>query len=423
MPLRLPVIVEEHLMRGILVGMVMWAWLSSLAQAQGPADNSPPRILPPIYGEQCPSLCPNLACPPDASPTGIPPRLTLRHDFGDGVGYTRGFSYLEGFIPLDQPTDQSLLFGDLRVVNFDDQNRWEFNAGGGYRDYADPLDAVWGVNAFYDGRHTDHHFFHQVGIGAEALFKRWEFRCNGYFIVGENQKLASESVVPAVVGSQLIFDRIRVREVAMGGLDAEFGVRLPVLTRFDSRIYAGFYHYSAEGMQSANGVRGRLEAWPCDYCSIHFAIQNDGLFDTTVNGGLALHFGARHARSDPDAGSVESRLGQRVVRDVDIVIAQRADHDRYHFALKPAVDPPKTTGDPPPATGGASNPSTKDPCGSQPPCQPLCQWYCLPFPGAPGNPATFPGHHFPPGFHHDCFPGLGRYKYLGVDHYTTFCQP
>jgi hypothetical protein len=39
---------------------------------------------------------------------------------------------------------------------------------------------------------------------------------------------------------------------------------------------------------------------------------------------------------------------------------------------------------------------------------------CLPFPGRPGDPETFPGKHFPPGFHHDCFPGRGRYKHLGI---------
>src|SRR5262245_17303584 len=138
----------------------------------------------------------------------IPPRVTVRADFGDGVGYTRGYTYLEGFIPLVQPTETSVLFSDLRVVNFDDASRWEFNAGGGYRTYLDFLDVVLGVNAFYDGRHTDTNFFNQIGVGVELLFNWWEFRANGYFVVGDNRQLATDSgpVIGSVVGDQVIID-------------------------------------------------------------------------------------------------------------------------------------------------------------------------------------------------------------------------
>lgn len=418
-------------MRGILVGLVACALSTSLARTEESLESGSVRLLPPTPCEPSSAPCPEVVCPAEAAtPAAIPPRLTLRHDFGDGIGYTRGFSYLEGFLPLYQPDDRSLLFGDLRVVNFDTQNRWEVNAGGGYRSYVDPLGAVCGVNTFYDGRHTDHHFFHQVGVGAEALFERWEFRCNGYIIAGTQQKLTGDIVVPAIIGNQLVLDRIRTFEVAMGGLDAEIGMRVPVLSQFDPRVYAGVYHYSAEGMQSANGVRGRLEAWLTDNCSVHFAVQNDGLFDTTVIGGLALHLGARHVRTEPGAGSVEARLGQRVVRDVNVVIAQKNDLTRYHFESvpndpplrrnkPPAPPPPSTQGDPPPKCDPPPKGDPPPDCG--PP--PSFPWHCLPFPGRPGDPATFPGHHFPPGFHHDCFPGRGRYKFLGVDHETSFGRP
>ena len=62
----------------------------------------------------------------------LPSRWTVRHDIGDGVGYTRGFTFLEGFVPLYQADNHSVWFGNGRVVNFDDMDRWEFNAGGGY---------------------------------------------------------------------------------------------------------------------------------------------------------------------------------------------------------------------------------------------------------------------------------------------------
>jgi Inverse autotransporter, beta-domain len=280
---------------------------------------------------------------------------------------------------------------------------------------------VLGANLFYDGRHTDSHFFHQIGVGGEALFDRWEFRINGYIIVGPAHKLIAESETAILVGNLLIVDRLRTREVAMGGLDAEVGALLPILPQFSPRVFAGYYHYSAEGMPSVNGLRARFEAWLTQNVSLHAAIQNDTVFDTTASGGFAIHFGGARVRRDGGPRSAEERLGQRVVRDVDIVIAQQMEHERTVFVsdivhppndgggggskgsnTPPSSDPGKTPS-PPPDPGTKPCPPPKPPCG------------CLRFPGKPGDPATFPGKHFPPGFHHDCFPGKGRYKYICDD--------
>jgi hypothetical protein len=305
----------------------------------------------------------------------IPPRVSVRHDIGDGVGYDRGFSYLEGFIPVYQPNETSVVFSDLRVVNFDDASRWEFNAGGGYRTYFDLFDVVLGVNAFYDGRHTDANFFNQIGIGGELLFNWWELRANGYYVVGDHRKLASDTgpVIGGFAGNQVLINRLQVFDVAMSGADAEIGVRLPWLTRCNPRIYAGFYHYSAEGMHTANGIRGRFEAALTPNISVHFSIQNDAVFDTTVNGGLAFHLGGTRAApsSDTDLRSVEERLGQRVVRDVNIVIAQQTVFQQEAFTL---VDDTTTSGTvsssgSPPASSGGTPPSC-----NPPPCPPV---YCL----------------------------------------------
>lgn len=355
----------------------------------------------------------------DASPClGVSSRWTVRHDFGDGVGYVHGFTYVEGFVPIYQPSDRSMLFANPRVVNFDDDDRWEFNAGFGYRDYYESLDAVLGMNLFYDGRHTDTHFFHQIGVGAEALFGWWEARCNGYFIVGPDRKLAAESFFFYQRGNQLVLDHFQTHDVAMGGLDVEVGGPLPVLDRLAPHAFIGYYHYSAEGMPSANGIRGRLEAWLTSNISLHFAVQHDRIFDTTISGGLAWHFGGSRGQRESGPRSVEERLGQRVVRDVDIVIAQKFDFERFQTTLndkgppRAGEDSTGTTG--PPPTGSSSG--TPSPPPSCPPeaCPPKCvpPIWCVPFPGAPGDPATFPGRHFPPGFHHWCFPGKGRPKHI-----------
>jgi uncharacterized membrane protein YgcG len=370
----------------------------------------------------------------------FPARWSVRHDVGDGVGYTRGFTYLEGFCPLWRPKESALVFGDARVVNFDDADRWEFNAGAGYRVHVPSSDTVLGLNCFYDGRHTDTNFFHQIGVGAEAIFARWEARANGYLVVGPHERLAGDSgefTVP--MGDQLLIARILTHDVAMSGADVEGGVMLPAIGCVAPRVFVGLYHYSGEGLHPANGVRARLEAWVSRNVTVHCSVQHDGLFDTTVYGGLAIHFGgadvSRNAGCDPPRG-IEERLGQRVVRDVNIVVAQ--SHALSGRLITPTQPDGPPTNDPPTAggtgggggtggsggtggtggTGGGSGGSSGGTGGTGGPGGSggdSGDSPCLPFPGRPGDPATFPGHKFPPGFHHDCFPGRGRYKHVDDD--------
>src|SRR5207244_10019696 len=105
------------------------------------------------------------------------------------------------------------------------------------------------------------------------------------------------------------------------------------------------------------GIRGRFEAALTPNISVHFSIQNEAVFDTTVNGGLAFHLGGARAGpvcDDTDLRSVEERLGQRVVRDVNIVIAQQTVFQQEAFTL--VEETPSATvsssGNPPPGSGG-----------------------------------------------------------------------
>jgi hypothetical protein len=373
----------------------------------------------------------------NGAPCEFPARWSVRHDVGDGVGFTRGFTYVEGFIPLWQPAASELVFGDARVVNFDDADRWEFNVGAGYRLHAVGKDAVLGFNGFYDGRHTDNNFFHQLGLGVEALFARWEVRANGYVIVGPDRRLASDTGEFSLpVGNQVLIARLLTHDVAMGGVDVEAGVLLPAIGRVAPRVYLGAYHYASDHLPSANGIRARFEAWLGRNVTLHGSVQNDDVFDTTVTGGLAIHFGgadvARNDGCDPSRG-IDERLGQRVVRDVNIVVAQTRTLTTR--VLPPPPEPPSVVQEPPrpvkppedpdappnntlpPVDDTVLPPACKD--KSRPKCQdeqPKCVrppdgCLCLPFPGRPGDPSTFPGRKFPPGFHHPCFPGRGRYKH------------
>jgi hypothetical protein len=132
-----------------------------------------------------------------------------------------------------------------------------------------------------------------------------------------------------------------------------------------------------------------------------------------VTGGLALHLGGRLPRSDDRFESIQARLGQRVVRDVDIVMAQKSELTHFRFAR---IDEPAAPDDVPTGTSGSIPPPKAGGTCATPP-----GYYCLPFPGAPGDPDTFPGQQQPPGFSHECFPGLGRYKRLWIKYQSWSC--
>lgn len=250
-------------------------------------------------------------------------RLSLRHDFGDGVGYDRGFSYIEAMLPIRSEA-RSLSFIDLRLVNFDHEERWEYNVGAGYRWLNSNCTTVLGVNGFYDARKTDHHAYQQIGVGLEALRRCVEFRANGYFIVGPSQRLIGDTgpVFQGIVNNNLVFQQQKTTEFAYSGLDAEAGILLPFLERYAPRAYLGAYSYWTPQTTTTYGARGRLEAQLSERIALHFSIQHDKVFDTTVTGGLAIHFGAPAFRRGTGVPSWSDVLQQRVHRDVNVVINQ-----------------------------------------------------------------------------------------------------
>ena len=268
-------------------------------------------------------------------------RYTLRTDVGDGVGYSRGFTYLEAMIPLKQ-SSQTLWFTDLRLVNFDQENRWEYNLGTGYRCPSPFGECILGVNGFYDARKTDYHYYQQIGLGFEALSRGLEFRMNGYWIVGAGHRLIGDTGVvnQGIANNNFIFQQTQTIEFARGGGEVELGGRIPGLDRFAVRAYGGFYTYSAEGAPTANGARGRLEAQLSERVSLHFAVQNDAVYNTTVTGGLAISFGAPAYRRGTGRASWEDVLHQRVYRDINIVIDRTTTTTTTAVPVPPPPPPP-----------------------------------------------------------------------------------
>jgi hypothetical protein len=250
----------------------------------------------------------------------IDPRYTVRRDFGNGVGYPAGFTYLEAFVPVWQDPGESLAFLNARIVNYDDTSFWETQVGGGYRTIVDG--SVLGINGFYDGRNTNNNFYHQLGFGLELLREKWEFRSNFYFPIGNTRNEVADSgfINPQFVGTNIALDRQRSYVTAMQGFDVEGGRQLPsCVESLRTYAYLGYYHYDASGVSTVDGFRARLESWYDENVSMNLAIQNDRVFNTTITGGLSLHFGGV-AKGARHANPLAAKLGNRVVRDPNIVL-------------------------------------------------------------------------------------------------------
>jgi trimeric autotransporter adhesin len=307
------------------------AGLTSVASAR--AEDPPPVETPQA------TLGAPIAVEAEPEPATVTPRYSLRREFGDGVGFDGGYTYFETFLPVWQTPGQNILFANLRAINYDDDRYWEAQVGGGARGRL--FDTIVGVNAFYDGRNTDVRYYNQAGVGLELLRRNWELRSNVYIPVGGRRSQVGDTGFynPQFVNTNISLDRTITEESSMGGFDVELGRLLP--SWFDlarTSAYVGFYHYDAPGMQSANGVRGRLESWIGENVSLNLQVENDAVTNTTVSGGVAFHWGGV-SRAARQADPLAAKLGDRVVRAPDIITQQKSDTSR-ELAIDPVTGLP-----------------------------------------------------------------------------------
>jgi hypothetical protein len=302
----------------------------TILRAQSPVAGSEP-------GPECSVLGTADAPPSDH----LGPRIGIQQEFGDGLGWRNGFTRLEGFIPILQVPRQSVLFADVRGLEFDDVRLWQFDGGAGYRAYSDFLDRIVGVNGFYDYRDTGSNSFHQFGLGAELLGDCWDLRANLYIPFGPQHHLIADT--PAGTGAEFQGMSILIPNqtqtlVAVRGFNLEVGRSVPFLERFDPRAYLGFYHYDAEGGKTANGVRGRFTARLTERLLVQAQVQNDAVFQTTASAGLVWTFGGPSGwlqcrRTLPE------RLDEPIVRE-DSVVVQTQVKVGAETAIDPATGQP-----------------------------------------------------------------------------------
>lgn len=296
------------------------------------------------------------------------PHFGYRYEAGDTIGRIGGLSSFDGFIPLLEGEDSDwLTFIDARLLLGDDNHNLGSNIGVGGRQYIPEYQRTIGAYIYYDTRDAGYASFDQVSGGIETLGDIWDARLNWYVPTGQTRNQYATTHTSGgsyqFVGHYLTGGTFtRYYQAAMKGVDMEAGAKFYTNDFMDLRAYAGWYHFQAKGSEQAWGWKSRIESRISDVVSLNLGVQNDRVFNTTVNFAVGIQWpsitGLRGGpRSDLKAWD---RLGESPERLRSIVVANQKIQDPNGGLV---IDP--TTGLPfyfmHVATGGNSDGSYEDP--------------------------------------------------------------
>ncbi|MCX6987770.1 MAG: inverse autotransporter beta domain-containing protein, partial [Chlamydiae bacterium] len=183
-----------------------------------------------------------------------PMRITTRHIEGNGIGYNRGYTTIEGFLAPYQ-YDRWLPFVDVRGHVLND-GQLASNVGLGVRYKTDTR--IWGLNTYYDYRNSNHYHYNQVAMGLESLGRLWDFRINGYLPVGAKTSHAYGWTDDTLQGHYWMLKA--KREFAMRGLSGEAGFHVDHFHKFPLYFAAGPYYLQGKGDPAWGGqIRAAVE--------------------------------------------------------------------------------------------------------------------------------------------------------------------
>ncbi len=244
-------------------------------------------------------------------------------DFEFKPGNDRTIGQSDIVIPVAQD-EKSLLTANIRTMIADDI-RNEFSIGANYRQIYDNSYIIGGYG-FYDRRYTSQsNQFNQATFGLEFMSTNWDARLNGYIPFGDKEKLADTGVTPSVTGTTIQLNAFDLVEKAVGGMDIEFGGKIPVLE--DTRAYIGVYHFDASGVDNVTGPRARIETRIHDLdflgagsrLTLGAEIQHDDARDTQSFAIARLRIPFNGSKKTKNHSVLERRMLDPIIRDVDII--------------------------------------------------------------------------------------------------------
>lgn len=248
--------------------------------------------------------------------------------FNYKLGNERNLERAEIFMPLWQSGD-NLVFIDSQGW-LDNEGTKEGNVGLGFRKIINDKFII-GTYGFYDQRKTENdNKFGQVTLGLELFTENWELRSNAY-LADDKSKLVSSSSSssitsdPYLLGNYVYIDNTSVTnssyESNLSGFDVEIGRELPFLKGV--KLFAAYYHFSNNDIsEKVDGYRIREEynfyAKGKHSMFLELEHSEDDLRSSINFLGLRYSYNFL-ASKDRGLSKLESKMENRVVRDIDII--------------------------------------------------------------------------------------------------------
>jgi hypothetical protein len=244
----------------------------------------------------------------------------VRHTEANGVGYTDGYTTLEGFGIYDKNAC-FMPFLDLRGHVFNN-GKLAGNIGIGSRSVIPQINHMIGVYFYYDVRQESRGMsvVNQVSPGLELIGKRMEYRMNGYVPVGNRHSRKYGYEFNKFDGNN-IFLRYKQKFALKGG-DAEVGVHLTQSTKYDLYTGVGPYYFSAGGAHGW-GVKTRLLGRYKEYISLEGSYSYDRVFRNIVQGTVGFNY---------PFGPKLRRKGRNCPQQNDLMLS-RAAFAPYRFEI------------------------------------------------------------------------------------------
>lgn len=296
------------------------------------------------------------------------PHFGYRYEAGDTIGRIGGLSSFDGFLPLVEGYDSNwLLFLDARLLIDSDNSNLGSNVGVGARQYIPEWEHTLGAYLYYDTRDAGYANFSQVSGGAELIGDFWEGRLNWYVPTGTRRKQWGTGVSGTgnyyFSGHYLYGGTLtRYYQAAMTGVDMEAGRKIFTGFNTDVRAFAGWYHFQAQGSQQAWGWKSRIESRINDQVALNLSVQNDRVFNTTVNFSVSFQWPSiTGLKNGPRMGlNARDRLGESPERLRSIVVDNQALNSPSNTLIRnPATGNPYCFMHV--ASGGNSDGSYEDP--------------------------------------------------------------
>jgi hypothetical protein len=265
-------------------------------------------------------------------------RTSLRHIESNGIGYNTGYSTLDLFVAPGKDFHSWLPFLDARMHVFNN-GQPALNAGLGLRYKTSSW--VYGLNSYYDYRKTHRLHYNQLGLGFEALSKKWDIRANGYIPVG---KLKSKNFQLQFSHFQDHFAMLSSKkEFAMYGAHLESGYHIKDREKMSLYAALGPYCFYNEGKNAAGG-QARINASFYDYLKIEVSGSYDPVFKWIGQGqaGIMISFGSKSKKTVKEQTPCyrQNVITERSLQNVDREEIVVLDRKKYKTIAK---DP--STGD------------------------------------------------------------------------------